>query len=198
MNLDQISSLLQVILVDLVLAGDNAVVVGMVAATVATDQRRRVILIGIAMAALMRIGFALIAVQLLQLNGLMLIGGLLLLWVAWKLWRDLHLRSNTDTDRVVHPNRSIGHAMLHIALADLSMSLDNVLAVAGVAHDHPIILAIGLGLSIALMAIAATVVARALERYRWIAYLGLAVILWVAMSLIWTGVTDLQPHLGLS
>ena len=196
MNLDQISSLLQVILVDLVLAGDNAIVVGMVAATVASEQRRRVIFIGIAMAALMRIGFALVTVQLLQITGLLLAGGLLLLWVAWKLWRDLRRQPNPAASSAIHPPRSVGNAVFQVVLADFSMSLDNVLAVAGVARDDPMILAIGLALSIGFMAFAASLVARALERYRWIAYLGLAVILWIALSLIWTGAMDLQPYIA--
>ena len=154
MNLDQISSLLQVILVDLVLAGDNAIVVGMVAATVASEQRRRVIFIGIAMAALMRIGFALVTVQLLQITGLLLAGGLLLLWVAWKLWRDLRRQPNPAPNSAIHPPRSVGNAVFQVVLADFSMSLDNVLAVAGVARDDPMILAIGLALSIGFMAFA--------------------------------------------
>ena len=198
MLLDQFSSFLQVVLVDLVLAGDNVIVVGMVAATVAADQRRRVILVGIAMAALMRVGFALVTIQLLQVVGLLLAGGLLLLWVAWKLWRDLRSSAKQSESGSPHKPYSVGSAMFRIALADLSMSLDNVLAVAGVARDHPVILVFGLALSIVLMGVGATVVARALERYHWIGYAGLGVILYVAASMIWTGATDLIPHLPLS
>ena len=198
MLLDQFSSFLQVVLVDLVLAGDNVIVIGMVAATVAADQRRRVILVGIAMAALMRVGFALVTVQLLQLPGLLFAGGLLLLWVAWKLWRDLRYSANkTDSGSLQKPN-SVSRAIVQIALADLSMSLDNVLAVASIARNQPVILVFGLALSIVLMAVGATVVARALERYHWIGYAGLGVILYVAVSMIWTGATDLIPHLPLS
>ena len=196
MLLDQISSLLQVILVDLVLAGDNVIVVGMVAATVAADQRRRVILAGIAMAALMRVGFALVTVQLLNLPGLLFAGGLLLLWVAWKLWQDLRSsakKSDSDSSR---KSQSVSHAIFQIALADLSMSLDNVLAVAGIARDHYVILVFGLALSIALMGIGATIVVRALERYHWIGYAGLAVIFYVALSMIWTGAPDLNLALS--
>ena len=198
MLLDQFSSFLQVVVVDLVLAGDNVIVVGMVAATVAADQRRRVILVGIAMAALMRVGFALVTIQLLQVVGLLLAGGLLLLWVAWKLWRDLRSSAKQSESGSPHKPHSVGNAMFQIALADLSMSLDNVLAVAGVARDHPVILVFGLALSIALMAAGATMVARALERYHWIGYAGLGVILYVAASMIWMGAMDLIPHLPLS
>ena len=196
MLLDQFSSFLQVVLVDLVLAGDNVIVVGMVAATVAADQRRRVILVGIAMAALMRVGFALVTIQLLQVVGLLLAGGLLLLWVAWKLWRDLRSSAKQSESGSPHKPHSVGNAVFQIALADLSMSLDNVLAVAGVARDHPVILVFGLALSIVLMGIGATVVVRALERYHWIGYAGLAVILYVALSMIWTGAPDLNLALS--
>ena len=192
MLLDQISSLFQVILVDLVLAGDNVIVVGMVAATVAADQRRRVILAGIAMAALMRIGFALITVQLLNLPGLLFAGGLLLLWVAWKLWQDLRSSAKESDSRSSRKPQSVRHAVFQIALADLSMSLDNVLAVAGVARDHPTILVFGLALSIVLIGVGATVVVRALDRYHWIGYVGLAVILSVARSMIGMGAPDLN------
>ena len=198
MLLDQISSFFQVVLVDLVLAGDNAIVVGMVAATVAADQRRRVIVIGIAMAALMRIGFALVTIQLLQLDGLLFAGGLLLLWVAWKLWQNLRSSAKESESRLESKPHSLGPAIFQIALADLSMSLDNVLAVASIARDHPAILVFGLALSIVLMAIGASLVARALGRYRWIAYGGLGVILYVAFSMIWTGASDLKPYVLLS
>ena len=195
MLLDQISSFLQIVLVDLVLAGDNVIVVGMVAATVAADQRRRVILAGISMAAIMRVGFALVTVQLLHLPGLLFAGGLLLLWVGWKLWQDLRSSSNKDDSRSPRKPQSVSRAVFQIALADLSMSLDNVLAVAGVARDHPTILVFGLALSIVLMGVGATVVVRALDRYHWIGYAGLAVILYVALSMIWTGAPDLNRAL---
>ena len=196
MSLDQISSLLQVVLVDLVLAGDNAIVVGMVAATVAADQRRRVILAGIGMAAIMRVGFALVTVQLLNLPGLLFAGGLLLLWVAWKLWQDLRPNAKKSDSKTSRNPRSVKQAVFQITLADLSMSLDNVLAVAGIARDHPVILVFGLALSVVLMGIGATMVVRALERYHWIGYAGLAVILYVALSMIWTGAPDLNLALS--
>lgn len=196
MLLDQINSFLQVVLVDLVLAGDNVIVVGMVAATVAADQRRRVILAGIAMAALMRIGFALVTVQLLNLPGLLFAGGLLLLWVGWKLWQDLRSSAKKSNSRSSRKPRSVSRAVFQIALADLSMSLDNVLAVAGVARDHLVILVFGLSLSIVFMGVGATVVVRTLDRYHWIGYAGLAVILYVALSMIWTGAPDLNLALS--
>ncbi|MBT3262956.1 MAG: YjbE family putative metal transport protein [Acidiferrobacteraceae bacterium] len=190
MTVEQLWPLLQVILVDLVLAGDNAIVVGLVAATVPAPLRPRVILIGIAAAAIFRIGFALVTVQLLQIIGLVLAGGLLLLWVCWKLWRELQIvqQSESDTDPASRPApKSMKHAVFQIILADVSMSLDNVLAVAGIARDHTLILVIGLTLSVGLMAFAATLVARLLERHRWIAYIGLVVILYVAVTMIWHG-----------
>ena len=199
MLFEQLSALFQVVIVDLVLAGDNAIVIGMVAATVPADQRRRVIMIGIVVAALMRIAFALITVQLLDIIGLLLVGGLLLLWVSWKLWQQL------AQQRKETANASIGHkspsstkmAIWHIIFADLSMSLDNVLAVAGIARDHTVILIFGLILSIVLMAAGATIVARALERYRWIGYIGLAVILYVALSMIWGGTMQIRTELSM-
>jgi YjbE family integral membrane protein len=196
MLLDQISSLFQVVLIDLVLAGDNLIVVGMVAATVAADKRRRVILAGIGMAALMRIGFALITVQLLNLPGLLFAGGLLLLWVAWKLWQDLRSSAKKNDSKSPRNPRTVRQAVFQIALADLSMSLDNVLAVAGVARDHPVILVFGLALSIVLMGVGATAVVRALDRYHWIGYAGLAVILYVALSMIVAGIPDLSLALS--
>ena len=197
MYLDQLSSLAQVILVDLVLAGDNAIVIGLVASTVEKNQRNLVILFGISMAALMRIGMALITVQLLQVTGLLLIGGLLLLWIAWRLWRDLSLHAQIDS-MTSTPNpspRSLNKSILQVAVADFSMSLDNVLAVAGIARDHTVILIFGLVLSILLMAVGATLVSRILERHRWIGYIGLAVILWVSVSLIRSGIMDIQSYL---
>jgi YjbE family integral membrane protein len=196
MLLDQISPFLQVVLVDLVLAGDNVIVVGMVAATVAVDRRRRVILAGIAMAAFMRVGFALVTVQLLNVPGLLFAGGLLLLWVGWKLWQDLRSRAKKSDSLSSRKPRSVSHAVFQIALADLSMSLDNVLAVAAIARDYPVILVFGLALSIVLMGVGATVVVRALDRYHWIGYAGLAVILYVALSMIWAGAPDLNLALS--
>jgi YjbE family integral membrane protein len=185
-----VSAFLQVVAVDLVLAGDNAIVVGMVAASVPVHLRAKVIVIGILAATVMRIGFALITVQLLQILGLVLAGGILLLWVCWKLWREL--RDNPPADAAgAHaesvPDKTFGQAIFQIIIADLSMSLDNVLAVAGVAREHPMVLVFGLVLSIALMAFAATLIARLLGKHRWIAYVGLVTILYVALSMIWQG-----------
>jgi YjbE family integral membrane protein len=185
-----VSAFLQVVAVDLVLAGDNAIVVGMVAASVPVHLRAKVIVIGILAATVMRIGFALITVQLLQILGLVLAGGILLLWVCWKLWREL--RDNPPTDAAgghaqAVPDKTFGQAIFQIIVADLSMSLDNVLAVAGVAREHPMVLVFGLVLSIALMAFAATLIAKLLGKHRWIAYVGLITILYVALSMIWQG-----------
>ena len=185
----------QVILIDLMMAGDNAIVVGALAAGLPQTQRRRVILIGIGAALVLRIAFALIVTQLLQIVGLVLAGGLLLLWVAWKMWRELR----TDTPAAVHdrgglgPAKSFVPAAWGVAIADVSMSLDNVLAVAGAAREHPYILALGLVLSVGLMGIAANFIAKYIERYHWIAYVGLAVIVWVAGKMIWEGWHEVAP-----
>ena len=197
---EQFWPLLQVILVDLVLAGDNAIIIALVAASVPSAIRQRVIWIGIAGAALMRIGFALVTVQLLEITGLLLAGGLLLLWVCWKLWRELakHNLAKAQQDRQPEQTgkpKTTSNAIFQIILADVSMSLDNVLAVAGVARDDSLILIFGLALSVALMAFAATLVARLLEKHRWIAYAGLAIILYVALSMIWSGTLEVMEFL---
>jgi YjbE family integral membrane protein len=203
------SALLQVIAIDLVLAGDNAIVIGLAAAGLPIDQRRRAILIGIIAATVLRIGFAAITLQLLQVLGLLLVGGILLLWVCWKMWRELRTSAaernaahealydaDIDKDGTVGsgaPRKTLMQASIQIVIADVSMSLDNVLAVAGAARDHPTVLVIGLVLSIALMGIAANYVARALNRYPWIAYVGLAIILYVAGDMIYRGIVELWP-----
>jgi len=175
-------------MIDLVLAGDNAIIVGLVAASLPAKDRPKIILMGIAAAAVMRIFFALVTVQLLQIIGLMLAGGLLLLWVCWKLWRELRAqRGDTgDTTTVAEPKSKM-QAMVQIVIADLSMSLDNVLAVAGVARDHGWVLVIGLALSVAFMIFAAALIANLLEKHRWIAYVGLLIIFYVACTMIWEG-----------
>jgi YjbE family integral membrane protein len=193
--LAQLYAFASVVVIDLVLAGDNAVVVGMAAHGLPREQQRRVILVGIALAMLCRIAFALVAVQLLAIIGLLLAGGLLLLWVAWKMWRELHPPATVRCQAAAHGNphpgaKTQGMAILQIALADVSMSLDNVLAVAGAARDHMAMLVFGLVLSIALMGAAATIIARFLERYRWLSYLGLAIITLVALSMIWEGADE--------
>ncbi|KEQ54058.1 YjbE family putative metal transport protein [Sphingobium chlorophenolicum] len=189
----------QVLMIDVLLAGDNAIVVGALAAGLPTEQRKKVILIGIIAALVLRIGFALVVTQLMQIVGLILAGGLLLLWVAFKMWRELHPKRGGDTPDTsdddisgLRPAKSCAGAAWAVAVADVSMSLDNVLAVAGAARDHPGILIIGLILSVALMGIAANLIAKYIERFRWIAYLGLAVIVYVAIKMIYDGVVDHQ------
>ena len=178
---------LQVVLIDLVLAGDNTVAVGVAASGLDEVRRRRVILIGLGAAVVMRIGFALVAAQLLNLIGLLLAGGLLLLWVCWKMWRELRAQMRHGHDPALRPTKSFAQAFLQILIADLSMSLDNVLAVAGAAHAHPAIMVFGLLLSIGLMGVAANGLSRVLNRYPWIAYIGIAIVLYVALHMIWDG-----------
>ncbi len=200
---EAMSAFSQVVLIDVVLAGDNAIVVGALAAGLPAAQRKKVILIGIIAALVLRIGFALMVTQLLQIVGLILAGGLLLLWVAWRMWRELHPRRamidapGESDDFVAHaappPAKSFAAAAWAVALADVSMSLDNVLAVAGAAREHPDILVIGLVLSVALMGIAANIIAQYIERFRWIAYVGLVVILYVAMKMIYEGWLEISP-----
>ncbi|MEQ8177243.1 MAG: TerC family protein [Amphiplicatus sp.] len=188
----------QVVLIDLTLAGDNAVVIGLAAAGLPARQRARAIAIGILAATVMRIAFSLVATQLLQIVGLLLAGGVLLLWVSWKMWRELRAhRGGTAADHEGTPQpgadasrKTLGQAVAQIILADLSMSLDNVLAVAGAAREHPAVLIFGLALSIVLMGVAATFIARLLQKHRWIAYVGLTIILFVAAEMIWRGAED--------
>ncbi|MBI5131717.1 MAG: TerC family protein [Rhodopseudomonas palustris] len=194
-----LAALAQVIMIDLVLAGDNAVVIGLAAAGLPKEQRGKAILIGIIAATVLRIAFASVTVQLLQILGLLLAGGVLLLWVCWKMWRELrsHQPQQLDEDGAEiegPPTKTLGQAVWQITLADVSMSLDNVLAVAGAAREHPIILIFGLGLSIALMGLAASFIAKLLQKHRWIAYVGLAIILYVAFDMIYRGVLEIWPH----
>jgi|UniRef100_UPI001933D66B YjbE family integral membrane protein len=186
----------QVLFIDIVLAGDNAIVVGMAAAGLPADQRRKAIFWGIAAATLMRIGFASITVQLLSIVGITLAGGVLLLWVCWKMYRELRSGGHgdgevTDTgvelDENGNPRKTLRQAITQILVADVSMSLDNVLAVAGAAKDHPYIMIIGLAFSVVLMGVAATLIAKLLDKNRWIAWLGLLVILYVAGQMIFEG-----------
>jgi YjbE family integral membrane protein len=192
----------QVVLIDIVLAGDNAIVVGALAAGLPPQQRRKVIMIGIAAALVLRIVFALLVTQLLQIVGLILAGGLLLLWVSWKMYREIHPQKSVidgpgDDDFEASggppPAKSFAAAAWSVALADVSMSLDNVLAVAGAARAHPEIMVIGLVLSVALMGVAANLIAKYIERFRWIAYVGLAVIVYVAFKMIYEGWTEVAP-----
>ena len=200
-----LTAFFQVLLIDLVLAGDNAIVVGALAAGLPPEQRRRVIMIGVLAALVMRVGFALIVTQLLQIVGLILAGGFLLLWVAWKMWRELRQPQDCSpgSDEIVgdehsglRPAKSFAAAVWAVAVADVSMSLDNVLAVAGAAREHPGILIVGLIFAVALMGVAANMIARYIERYRWIAWIGLIVILWVALKMVWDGYHDVAPVLG--
>jgi YjbE family integral membrane protein len=180
--------LAQVLMIDIMLAGDNAVAVGMAAAGLEPAARRRVILAGLGAAVVLRIGFAVLATQLLSIIGLTLAGGLLLLWVCWKMWRDLRAHRPEDAARAERPPaKSFMSALVQIMIADLSMSLDNVLAVAGAAREHPALLVFGLLLSIALMGVAAAWLAKVLNRHRWIGYVGLAVVLYVAGHMVWDG-----------
>jgi YjbE family integral membrane protein len=200
-----IVAFLQVIMIDLVLAGDNAIVIGLAAAGLPAEQRTKAILAGIIAATAMRIGFAAVTTQLLQIVGLLLAGGILLLWVCWKMWRELRrahehvpalggVTINPDGTLTGHaPQKTFRQAATQILVADVSMSLDNVLAVAGAAREHPYVLVFGLLLSIALMGVAANFIARLLEKHRWIAYAGLAIILYVAIEMIWRGAHEVKP-----
>ena len=199
-------ALLQVIGIDLVLAGDNAIVIGLAAAGLPKEQRGKAILVGIIAATVMRIGFALITTKLLAIVGLLLAGGVLLLWVCWKMWRELQ-NNHGDAEEALSgidlnadgavaggaKPKTFAQAAWQIVIADISMSLDNVLAVAGAAREHPTVLVIGLILSIAMMGLAATFIARLLSRHRWIAYVGLVIIVYVALDMIWRGWTEVAP-----
>ena len=204
------TALFQVIMIDLVLAGDNAIVIGLAAAGLPRDQRKKAIIIGIAAATVLRIIFAGLTTQLLQIVGLLLAGGILLLWVCWRMWRELRTTSKDELDAVEavdHPDpnnggttaapaprKTFAQAAWQIVIADISMSLDNVLAVAGAAREHPMILIFGLGLSIALMGFAAHFIARLLQRHHWIAYVGLVIILYVALEMIYRGAVEVWPN----
>ncbi|MCG5239487.1 TerC family protein [Azospirillum doebereinerae] len=213
----QLVALGKVVAIDLVLAGDNAIVVGMAAAAVPLAQRRKVIFWGIAAAIVLRIFFALITTQLLAIIGLTLAGGVLLLWVCWKMYRELstHGRDEVAPDEALEaPDvpaaggagavgtgaavaagaTTVGAAIWQIVVADVSMSLDNVLAVAGAAKDHPTILVIGLVLSVVLMGAAANMIAHLLHKHRWIGWVGLAIITYVALDMIWRGSREVLQH----
>ncbi len=201
-SLNQITALVSVVLIDVVLAGDNAIVVGMAAASLPPKDRRRAIVMGIGAATVLRILFAAIALQLLAIIGLGLAGGVLLLWVAWKLFRELrHAQAAGRTKRADSapvPQRTIRQAVTNIVVADISMSLDNVLAVAGVARTQaePWVLFLGLILSVALMGVASSFVARLLARYFWLSWLGLAIIAAVALRMIWSGGGEVLEQVG--
>jgi YjbE family integral membrane protein len=185
--------LLQVLLIDLVLAGDNAVVIGLAVNGLPVSQRRTAIWAGIAGATVIRIAFALVALRMLGIIGLTLAGGILLLWVAWKSARELRAAGPAET---VVAEGSLRKAIIRIIVADISMSLDNVLAVAGAARQHPAMLALGLLVSVALMGVAANLVAKLLHRFRWLAWVGLAIVLYVSLSMIYQGSFQVIHHVA--
>jgi YjbE family integral membrane protein len=207
---EPIAALFQVVMIDLALAGDNAIVVGMAAAGLPEQQRTRAILFGMAGATALLVLFAGITTQLLKLVGLLFAGGVLLLWVCWKMWRELRATTSQEEEEAVEaltgldinadgtvtgyaPRKTLAQAAGQIIVADLSMSLDNVLAVAGAAREHPVVLIFGLSLSILLMGVAARFIASLLHKYRWISYLGLGVILYVALGMVFRGTQELTP-----
>lgn len=210
LDMTAIYAFLQVIMIDLVLAGDNAIVIGMAAAGLDTHMRRKAIIIGILAATVLRILFALIATQLLEITGLLLAGGILLLWVCWKMWQELHVSeeelegsqealadADLDADGKIacgRTGKTLRQAVIQIVIADVSMSLDNVLAVAGAAYDHAGALVFGLALSVLLMGVASSFIANLLSRHRWIAWLGLMVILYVALKMIYDGSMEVMAN----
>ncbi len=202
-----VAAFFQVVMIDLALAGDNAMAVGMAAAGLPRDQRRKAIVLGLAAAVVMLIGFALITTQLLKMVGLLMVGGFLLLWVCWKMWRDLReTRAEGDAAReaaggevkATPPPKTMRQALIQILVADLAMSLDNVLAVAGAARHHPFVLVAGLMLSISITGLAATLIARLLNRFRWIGYAGMVVVFYVALHMIWDGARTVAIDLNMT
>ncbi|RWX78398.1 TerC family protein [Neorhizobium lilium] len=191
------AALLEVIAINLVLSGDNAIVIGLAAAGLPADMRRKAIIFGIAAATVLRLVFAAVTSYLLGIVGLQLLGGLLLAWVCWKMWSELRQNGDAHADELANQagahQKTFFQAATQIVVADVSMSLDNVLAVAGAAQEHSAVLIIGLVVSIALMGVAANFVARLLGRFRWIGYLGLAVIVYVAASMIYHGFVEVLP-----
>jgi YjbE family integral membrane protein len=195
---DWLVPLTQVLFIDLVLAGDNAIVVGMAAAGLPPEQRKKAIVYGIVAATLMRIGFSAITVQLLAIPGVMVFGGVLLLWVCWKMFQDLrggHEKAHAVTDQPAE-GKTMKAAVIQILVADISMSLDNVLAVAGASDGIMWVLVVGLIVSVGLMGLAANFIARLLERYRWIGWIGLALIVYVSIDMIMSGWPDIQKLIG--
>lgn len=204
---EEIAAFFTVIGIDLVLSGDNAIVIGAAAAGLPLQQRHRAIIVGITVAAITRMGFAMIAFFLLKIVGLTLAGGLLLLWVAWTMWRQIRIETHLHRLRLAKaangeaadpepPAKSFRSALIAIIFADVSMSLDNILAVTGAAHEHLKILIFGLALSIALMGVAANFIAGLMNRYRWIVYVGLALVTYVAIDMIWRGANQVAEHLA--
>ena len=185
---EEIIIFFQIVFIDLVLAGDNAIVIGMVASQFPTEQRKKIIFFGIGGAVILRIIFTLITAYLLQITGLRLIGGILLLYICYKLYVDVVKNNSEDNKDIKVDNSNFLKAMTTIIIADVTMSLDNVLGVAGAARDHYLLLIFGLVLSIALMATAATLISDWIKKYKWIAWLGLIAILAVAIDLIYTDI----------
>lgn len=204
MSASAVTAFLEILFIDVMLAGDNAIVVGALAAGLGPEQRRKVILVGIGAALVLRIAFALLVSQLLQVVGLVLAGGLLLLWVAWRLYREISHKGKSEGSAEVagdrhsglRPAKTFASAAWGVALADVSMSLDNVLAVAGAARMHPYVLVFGLVLSVLLMGAAANLIAHYIDRYRWIAWGGLLVILWVALKMVYEGAGHVAPRVA--
>src|SRR5258707_10899845 len=199
-GIDSLGALLQVVLIDLVMSGDNAIIIGMAVAGLPKENRGRIIFWGVAGATVLRIGFAAVTTELLQIIGLTLAGGLLLLWVAWRMYRELRLKSQHAASEVAHaaaaPPKTMRKAMIQIIAADVSMSLDNVLAVAGAARDHIVVLWFGLILSVILMAVASNFIARILDRYHWVAWIGFLIIVYVAGDMIWDGTHEVVAATG--
>src|SRR5436190_3905126 len=198
----QLGALLQVILIDLVMSGDNAIIIGMAVAGLPRENRTKIIFWGVAGATILRIGFAAVTTQLLQIIGLTLAGGLLLLRVAWRMYRELRLKSRHAASEMAPveaaPPKTMRQAMIQIIAADVSMSLDNVLAVAGAARDHLAVLWFGLILSVILMAVASNFIARILDRHHWLAWIGFLIIVYVAGDMIWDGTHEVVAATGKS
>ncbi len=205
---DAAFALWQVIMIDLVLAGDNAVVIGMAASGLPAEQRNKVVMVGIIAATVLRIAFASVTVQLLEIVGLLFAGGVLLLWVSWKLWREIREQETHDREEgeaalegqeaPTAERKTFRAAVVQIIVADVSMSLDNVLAVAGASREYPLILIFGLAVSVVLMGIAAVYIARLLQKHHWIAYVGLLLILYVALKMMWDGAPELLTLAGMA
>jgi len=183
---EQVVIFFQIVFIDLVLAGDNAIIIGMVASKFPLDQRKKIIFWGIGAAIILRIIFTLLTAYLLQITGLRLVGGILLLYICYKLYVDVIKNSSNDNENINVDNSSFIKAITTVILADITMSLDNVLGVAGAARDHYLLLIFGLILSIILMATAATLISKWIKKYRWIGWIGLLAVLFVAIELIYT------------
>jgi YjbE family integral membrane protein len=192
---NELIAIAEVVLIDVTLAADNAVIVGLAASRVGPEQRAKAVFWGIAGAVLLRLAFASVTTRIISIIGLRIAGGLLLLWVCWKMFREF--RAIPVSDASTPPSTSpagLGSAVMRMIVADLSVSLDNVLAVAGAARDSAVVLAFGLAVSVTLMAIASTLVAKLLSRFPWIAWIGLLIVIYVALEMIWRGFVEIRPH----